>query len=122
MWDEESNVDVLSDDRIIIRKKGREFWMYGTPWHGEEQFSSPRSVRLEKIFFVKHGKKNVIKDMKGIDPVNQLVRSSFPPHWNSQGMAFALEVFSQLASQVPCQELAFKPDKTTLDLINRTAN
>jgi len=119
MWDQENGFDVLSDDRTIVRKKGHQFWMYGTPWHGDAKFGSPRGVRLEKIFFLRHGQKNSIKEIKGIDPVSQLLTSSFPPFWDPQGMAFTLEIFTDLTAHIPCQELAFKPEKSALDLVER---
>jgi hypothetical protein len=115
MWDQESGVDVLSDDRTIVRKRGHQFWMYGTPWHGEAKFGSPRGVRLERIFFLRHGQKNSINEIKGIDPVSQLLTCSFPSYWDPQGMAFTLEIFSDLTAQVPCQELAFKPERSAID-------
>ena len=121
MWDQKNGVDVLSDDRTIVRKKGHHFWMYGTPWHGDAKFGSPRGVRLERIFFLRHGQKNSIKEMKGIDTVSKLLTCSFPPYWDPQGMAFTMEIFTDLTAQVPCQELAFKPEKSTLDLVGRIA-
>jgi len=35
IWSRESGVEILSDDRTIVRKQGDHFVMYGTPWHGE---------------------------------------------------------------------------------------
>jgi hypothetical protein len=119
MWDEENGVDILSDDRVIVRKQGHEFRAYGTPWHGEAAFGSPREARLEQIFFLSHGKENSVKDMKGLDPLSHLLTCSFPPLWDSQGMEFTLEFFSQLASQVPCQELSFRPEKRVLALVKK---
>ena len=121
MWDQENGVDVLSDDRTIVRKKGHHFWMYGTPWHGDAKFASPRGVRLERIFFLRHGQKNSIKEIKGINPVSQLLTCSFPPFWDPRGMAFTLEIYTDLTAQVPCQQLAFKPERSTLDLVERSA-
>ena len=119
MWDQENSVDILSDDRVIVRKQGREFRVYGTPWHGEAAFGSPREARLERIFFLRHGNENSVKDMKGLDPVSHLLTCSFPPLWDSQAMEFVLEFFSQLAAQVPCQELNFRPDKSALALVKK---
>jgi len=119
MWDQENGVDILSDDRVIVRKKGREFRVYGTPWHGEAAFGSPREARLESIFFLRHGQENSVKDMKGLDPVSHLLTCSFPPLWDSQEMEFVLEFFSQLATQVPCQELTFRPEKSALALVKK---
>jgi len=119
MWGDEKGVDVLSDDRIIVRKKGGHFWMYGTPWHGDAGFASPKGVRLERVFFLRHGQKNSIKEIKGIDPVLQLLTCSFPTHWDSQGMAFTLEMLADLTSEVPCQELTFKPDRKVIDFVEQ---
>jgi hypothetical protein len=56
MWDKENGVHILSDDRVIVRKMDSEFRAYGTPWHGEAAFGSPRQAKLERIFFLRHGK------------------------------------------------------------------
>jgi len=119
MWDQENGVDILSDDRVIVRKQGCEFRIYGTPWHGEATFGSPREARLERIFFLRHGKDDSVKDMKGLDPVSHLLTCSFPPLWDSQEMEFVLEFFSQLSAQVPCQELSFRPEKSALTLVKK---
>jgi hypothetical protein len=119
MWDQENGVDILSDDRIIVRKQGREFRVYGTPWHGEAAFGSPREARLERIFFLSHGQENSTKEMTGLDPVSHLLTCSFPPLWDHQGMEFALEFFSQLAAQVPFQQLSFRPEKSVLALVKK---
>ena len=112
MWNKVKGVDILSDDRTIVRKKGGQFWMYGTPWHGEAKFGSARKVRLERIFFLHHGQGNQIKEIKGIDPVLKLLTCSFLPYWEPEGTAFALDFFTDLTTEVQCQELFFKPDES----------
>jgi hypothetical protein len=121
IWDEETGVDILSDDRIILRKKGRQFWIYGTPWHGDGGFASPQSVRLEKIFFLKHSNKNSIGPVDGIARVSRLIACSFPTHWDPQGMAFTLDMFTDLAATVPFYDLAFTPDRRALEAIEQAA-
>jgi len=119
LWDQERGVDILSDDRVIVRKHGREFRVYGTPWHGEAAFGSPREARLERIFFLSHGQENSTKEMTGLDPVSHLLTCSFPPLWDHQGMEFALEFFSQIAAHVPFQQLSFRPEKSALALVKK---
>jgi hypothetical protein len=34
-------------------------------------------------------------------------------------MEFVLEFFSQIAAQVPCQKLSFRPEKSTLALVKK---
>jgi len=119
MWNQENGVDILSDDRVIVRKQGGDFRVYGTPWHGEAAFGSPREARLERIFFLRHGKENSVKDVKRLDLMSHLLTCSFPPLWDSQTMEFVLEFFSQVAAQVPCQELRFRPEKSILALVKK---
>ena len=119
MWHQKNGVDILSDDRVIVRKQAGEFKVYGTPWHGEAAFGSPREARLERIFLLSHGQKNLVKDMNGLNPVSHLLTCSFPPLWDFQGMEFVLEFFSQLATEVPCQELSFTPEKSVLTLVKK---
>jgi len=119
MWDQENGVDILSDDRVIVRKQGHEFRVYGTPWHGEAAFGSPREARLERIFFLSHGQENFTKEMTGLDPVSHLLTCSFPTLWDHQGMEFTLEFFSQIATHVPFQQLSFKPEKSVLALVKK---
>jgi hypothetical protein len=119
LWDQENGVDILSDDRVIVRKQGREFRVFGTPWHGEAAFGSPREARLEKIFFLSHGQENSTKDMAGLDPLARLLTCSFPPLWDPQAMECALEFFSQIADHVPFQELIFRPEKSVITLVKK---
>lgn len=119
LWDHEEGITVLSDDRVIIRKHGDHFWIYGTPWHGEARFASPGKARLEKLFFLKHGEKNRIREIKGIDQVSRLIACAFPPYWYPPGMDFSLDILNNLAAQVPCQELNFTPDKDAIRFVER---
>jgi hypothetical protein len=119
MWDKENGVHILSDDRVIVRKMDSEFRAYGTPWHGEAAFGSPRQAKLERIFFLRHGKENSVKDMKDLDLVSQLLTCSFTPLWDPQAMTNVLEFFSQVADKVTCQELTFRPEKSALALVKK---
>jgi hypothetical protein len=118
IWAQERGVEVLSDDRTIVRRKEDPFGMYGTPWHGEGKFGSPGSAKVEKIFFLSHGEENSIREMRSIDAVSRLVACSFPPHWDPAGMAFTLGFISELTAQVICRELRFKADRSVIDFLN----
>jgi hypothetical protein len=122
MWNQENGIEVLSDDRTVVRKKDGKFRMYGTPWHGEAKFGSPQSAGLDKIFFIRHGDANSVRKIKGAEAVQYLLTCSFPPYWDSTGMKFTLEFFSQMAADVPCYELFFKPDMNVIELIKKVSS
>ncbi|NIQ37560.1 MAG: hypothetical protein GTN81_03080 [Proteobacteria bacterium] len=120
LWDKEGGGGILSDDRIIVRDRGSQFWMYGTPWHGDAKLASPEEVKLERIFFLRHGHENSVKGIEGIDPVSRLLSCSFPTHWDPQGMRFALELFTNMTARIPCSELTFKPSGSVTRLVEKT--
>lgn len=67
LWKNREDVIILSDDRIIIRKVGGRFQIYGTPWHGNANVCSPERTPLEKIFFLRHAKQNSIKKIESLE-------------------------------------------------------
>ena len=91
--------------------------MYGTPWHGEAKFVSARCVKLERIFFLRHDHFNSVQPLNRADAVVEFLKASFPPFWDSDGVAFAMEFLSGLTEAVPCQALSFKPDMSIVDFL-----
>jgi hypothetical protein len=117
LWNQVEDLEILSDDRTIVRKKDGDYWMYGTPWHGEAKFGSPQSVRLDRIYFIQHGAANSARPIKGAMPVQNLLTCSFPPYWDSESMEFTMDFFSDLTATVPCYELFVKPDGGVVEYI-----
>lgn len=117
LWNADGGIEILSDDRVILRKSGEDFRMYGTPWHGEAQFVSPRRIKLKKMFFLRHAGQNEVHPLNGAESVQQLLKCSFPPFWDATGMNFTLDLFTDLATAVPCYRLGFKPDRSAIDYI-----
>jgi len=119
LWNRQEGIVVLSDDRTVVRKTGGEFRMHGTPWHGEAKFGLARDARLDKIFFIRHGDANRVREMNGAEAVQSLLTCAFPPYWDAAGMGFTLDFFSEMTAAVPCYELFFTPDQGAVDLINQ---
>jgi hypothetical protein len=121
LWLREEGVELLSDDRIIVRREGARFWMYGTPWHGEAELSEPRRVELRRIFFLRHGEGNEIVRQTRVEAAARLFSNAFPTFYNAEGLAFTLEFLDELTKSVPCAELVFVPDGGVVDFVRRQA-
>ena len=117
LWHNTGDVEILSDDRTIVRKKDGAYWIFGTPWHGEAKFGSPLSVKLDRIYFIQHGAANSARSIKGAGPVQNLLTCSFPPYWDTDGMEFTMDLFSDLTVSVPCHELLFRPDEDVVGYV-----
>lgn len=121
LWQRQSDVELLSDDRIIVRQVDGKFWMYGTPWHGEEEISSPRKVELTHIFFLRHGERNQIAPLVRAEAAAQLFSRSFPTFYHAGGLGFTLEFLDCLTANVACAELSFVPDERVIDFVREYA-
>ncbi|MCG2703537.1 MAG: hypothetical protein L6366_04095 [Candidatus Omnitrophica bacterium] len=117
IWGADKDATVLSDDRIIVRRPGRRFLMYGTPWHGDSRHCAQAEVPLEKVFFLKHAPENYIIPLNDINAVSRLLVCSFPTFWDKKGMEFTLDFCAEFVRHRPCFELGFLPDESVLDFV-----
>ncbi len=117
LWEQQHGVSILSDDRIILRRDGKEIWMFGTPWHGEAELSAASKARLKAVYFIRHGRKNSLKSKGGTDAATRLFSCSFPLFYSPEGLGFTLEFYGGIACSVPCSELNVVPNRKVIDFI-----
>lgn len=115
LWARRRGVTVLSDDRLILRRRGGRWLLYGTPWHGEGRFAAPGGVPLERVFFLRHGGENAVAALRPPAAVAALLQCAFPPLWDPAKMSAVLGLFAAAAAALPCRELRFRPDEAALD-------
>jgi len=119
VWQNLSGVTLLSDDRIIVRRQGKEFWAYGTPWPGEMGHVSAHAVPLKHVFLLDHGPENRLRRPVPSKSVAQMMRCVFPTYWDCAGMDFTLDFLVALVSTVPCHRLHFVPDRSVVDFVRQ---
>jgi len=120
LWTEREDVEVLSDDRIIVRHDASSptrMRMYGTPWHGEAMYASPNSAPLARIFVLEHGHGNVITPLTPGQAVAELFARSFVPFHRHEYVDSALVFLEKLANAVPVYRYAFEPDQRAVEKI-----
>ncbi len=117
LWEPQRGIQILSDDRIVLRKADQKLWMYGTPWHGEAGYSSATRAPLSRIYFLQHGEKNELLPQRPAQAVGQLFTGSFPPFYNPEALDFTLGFFEEIVQAVPCFELRFLQDERVIELL-----
>jgi hypothetical protein len=120
LWTERENVEVLSDDRIIVRRdtsSPTRMQMYGTPWHGEAAYASPGSAPLARIFMLEHGHGNVLTQLTSSQAVAELFARSFVPFHRHEYVDSALEFLQELVAAVPCYRYSFEPNEGAVERI-----
>lgn len=115
--EKDKGVLILSDDRIVVRKKDECFYIHGTPWHGTAGIVSPEKAPLRGLFFLKKDERNLLQRLSVLDTVSRLIKCSFPPFWDKVGIASTLKICEDIATSIPCFEFSFLPDNTALEMI-----
>lgn len=120
LWAVFEEVEVLSDDRIIVRRdtsSPTNIRMYGTPWHGEALYASPNSAPLKRIFVLEHGHGNVLTPLSPSQGVAELFARSFVPFHRHEYVEAALIFLEEVANSVPIYRYDFEPDERAVEKI-----
>ncbi len=127
LWTSLHKVDILSDDRIIVRERParelqpgddpRQIFMYGTPWHGEGCFALPQRAPLQRIFVLEHGHGNVLTRLTRSQMVAELFARSFVPFHSHEYVDSALSFLERVADSVPCYRYSFEPDERAVEKV-----
>ena len=132
LWTALHKVDILSDDRIIVREHSvpehphhqsnlsaaaTRIYMYGTPWHGEAHFALPQRAPLQRIFVLEHGHGNVLTCLTRSQMVAELFARAFVPFYRHEYVDAALSFLERLADSVPCYHYSFEPDERAVEKV-----
>ncbi len=130
LWKRQVQVEVLSDDRIIVRRAftdavkgvGQEcpaqtFFMHGTPWHGEAAFASPGRAPVRRIFLLEHGAGNRIEPLSRSAAVGELLARSFTPFYQARFVDPVLALLEEMVESLPCYRFQFVPDHSAVERI-----
>jgi hypothetical protein len=119
LWLDRPGVRILSDDRIILRARDGQIWMYGTPWHGDAGIASPDSAPLTGIYLLEHGTSNEQFPLSPGRAAAELFTRTFVTHHSGEGIRFTLEFLDRVAREVPCSIFKFVPDESAVEAICR---
>jgi len=111
---------VLNDDRIIVRKLGNRFYIYGCPWHGDfSDYLASRieRARLKKILFLRKAKRNSIKPVSLRKSFQYLYPAMFPTFWDRKGTETITLFLTELLSKITTFRLKFKKDRSVIKFI-----
>ncbi len=117
LWEEEPGVVILSDDRIVLRRKEGVVRMYGTPWHGDARHASPASAPVTALYLLEHGGTTRLTPLPAPQAVARLFTMSLAAFYSQDAVAFTLGFINGLVEAVPCFELPFVPDRRVVDLV-----
>lgn len=115
LWmDSGDDVEIVSDDRVIVRDMGGQWRMFGTPWHGEGALSSPASAPLDGIYLLQQATATRLVDVAPAEAAARLFACTFPLFHDARALAFTLDYIDRLVRAVPVHLLEFTPDASVV--------
>ncbi|MFH1783720.1 MAG: hypothetical protein ABH868_02325 [bacterium] len=94
---------VLSDECIGVKKYMNSYYMFGTPFHGNNN----QTAALKGIFFPKKAKKMSFKKVKKTEALQRILSNMFLGVLEQNVMKNIIETLTELVEEVPCYEISF---------------
>lgn len=121
IWDEIPGVNILNDDRIIVRKVKDELYMYPTPWHGDYSEylndDTVKKAKLSKLFYIYHRDTNLAERVDYTDGFSHFFKTLFLSFWDRDCVKFTFDFLVDILAQKPCYKFGFKNDSRIISYI-----
>ncbi|MFC1658658.1 hypothetical protein ACFL1D_04635 [Candidatus Omnitrophota bacterium] len=105
---QKKGLNIISDERIIIRKRGSCFMAYAMPWFNDRDQSAP----LKSIFLLKKSKRVTFIPLKSSYAVSQILPNVYLNLPDQEAIERLLDTFQLLLSKCRLYEMEFLPDSS----------
>lgn len=112
----DSNVgQILSDDRVVLRREKETFRVYGTPWNGEPQHHLADDAPLKTIYFPEQTPTCSLDVVPVAEAASHLFASSSVAGWpRPDAMRFVLDTAGAVAESAVSYRFGFTPNRGAL--------
>jgi hypothetical protein len=100
-------VELLSDERVALRRRGEAFDAFGTPWAGEGRVISTKSYPLAAVFLLHQAGHHRVRAAAPGALAAELLARSIVPYYLRDEADLILSLMEGLANTVPLRELHF---------------
>lgn len=113
------DVTVLTDETLAITRKDGGFYIQGTPWPGGAGLANSAKAPLKNIFFISHGKQNVIKPVSPQATFKKLISQAILGTWDSSLINSMVSFIKDLSKEITFFDLEFVKDESVVSFIRK---
>lgn len=106
---------VLGEDKIIMRKSGDDYLIFGTPWNPRPEFQKTDSAPLRGIFCLHHSPENQIAEINQFSALQEMLQQAFMPFNERDELDRAVSILEDVIHRVPAYSFGFRPDQSAVD-------
>lgn len=111
---------LMNDERNIVLMRNGKAVAGSTPWHGEDNRVSHLTAPPRAIFFIRHSHHNRLTPLAPPEIVARLMTLSIIPLFMQDAIPRLLNLWSDVAEQIPCYDFGFIPDPSAVELVRET--
>lgn len=111
--------ELLSDDRVVVRRGGRLVALHGTPWPGEGRHASAGAATLGGLLFLRQGERPHLEPLAPRDAAARLFPVAGIPWFDAAALPEHLDFCDSLACATPAWEFTFPPDGSAAAYLER---
>lgn len=117
LWKKYMGADIINEDRPAVRIRGKQAYVYGTPWNGSSQICKNKEVPLAAVVFLEKAAENKIQVLNEREGIARLLPRSFLPYHDTEHMKLAIKNIELLSDIVPFFLLECRPDKEAVEML-----
>ena len=72
-------VEMINDDKPLVREKDGSFIIYGTPWNGKHRIGNNISAPISAVFFLEQAPVNSVKKLSSFEALSRLLQQTVLP-------------------------------------------
>jgi len=116
----DGRANILCDDRIILRRCGNRFKIYGTWSHGQFARISAQSVPLQAVLFLEKSPKNKLVRLKDRKEMTKLILGCIiKPMVTVDWWEKIISLVEKMSNVVPCYTIKFNKERSVAGLLSK---
>lgn len=97
-------VEMINDDKPLVREKDGEFVIYGTPWCGKHRIGNNISAPIRAVFFLEQAPENSVAPVDSFTALSLLLQQTILPT-DRGDMTALLDMLGRMIERVPMYKL-----------------
>ena len=117
LWCDHRAAELINGDRPILQRTGEGFRAWGSPYAGSSKCHVNDSAAVSALVFLSQAKENRIRRLGGGEAFRRIYAGLTMYSWDREFVERAVDLAMELASRVPCYELACLPEISALECL-----
>lgn len=117
LWEEHESAELINGDRVLLKNKDGKWHAYGYPCCGSSTICKNKTLPLQAIVALEHGKENTLQTMTMGTKVRTFITGTERYLWNDRELDKICTLAEQIIAEVPMWHFSCTPDQQAVDVL-----